>query len=218
MDYLSTIYSRKNKPKTKYPNLLAQYLYKNYIISNKKFLLETGCGRGDLLEEFRKIGIKVRGTDLLESAGNEYPKLKIFKNNIEKEKLPFVDECFDVVFSKSFVEHLYNPEIFFKESMRVLKKGGVLITLTPDWEVQTHKFFDDWTHKTPFTKITMNNLYEVSGFKEIKIEYFKQLPILWESSLLKKLSNLIAPLIKERENSKLRWIRERQILGIGKKL
>ena len=102
--------------------------------------------------------------------------------------------------------------------MRVLKKGGVLITLTPDWEVQMHKFFDDWTHKTPFTKITMNNLYEVSGFKEIKIEYFKQLPILWESSLFKKLSDLIAPLIKERENSKLRWIRERQILGIGKKL
>ena len=106
MDYLSTIYSRKNKPKTKYPNLLAQYLYKKYIISNKKILLETGCGRGDLLEEFRKIGIKVKGTDLLESAGNEYPKLEILKNNIEKEKLPFIDEYFDVVFSKSFVENI----------------------------------------------------------------------------------------------------------------
>ena len=65
MDYLSTVYSREEKPKTKYPKLLAEYIFNNFIGSTNKNLLETGCGRGDLLEEFRKIGLKVKGTDLL---------------------------------------------------------------------------------------------------------------------------------------------------------
>ena len=105
---------------------------------------------GDLLEEFRKLNLKVIGTDLLESAGKDYPLLKVFQNNIEKEALPFRSESVDIIFSKSFVEHLYNPKLFFDEAYRVLKKGGKLITLTPDWEVQTKKFYDDWTHKTRF--------------------------------------------------------------------
>ena len=181
MDYLTAVYSREEKPKTKYPRLLAEYLFGSFIKSTDKSLLETGCGRGDMLEEFRKIGLKVQGTDLLKSAGLEYEKLEIVRNNIELEKLPFEDSSFDVIFSKSFVEHLYKPDIFFNEAMRVLKKNGILITLTPDWEVQVKKFYDDWTHKTPFTKVTLSNLYRVSGFSNIKVKYFKQLPILWKS-------------------------------------
>ena len=217
MDYLSTLYSRKEKPKTNYPKFLVKYLFDKYIINSNKIFLETGCGRGDLLYEFKKYGLKVMGTDLLKSAGNDYPDIEVIENNIENEKLPYDNNSIDVIFSKSFVEHLYNPKLFFDEAYRVLKSGGIIITLTPDWEVQTRKFFDDWTHKTPFTKETMKNLYKVSDFEIVEIKYFKQLPILWDNTILYKLSNLVAFFIRERESSKLRWIRERQILGIAKK-
>ena len=63
----------------------------------------------------------------------------------------------------------------------------------------------------------MENLYTVSKFKIIEINYFKQLPLLWKNKTLNKLSYLLAPIIPEREKSKLRWIRERQILGVGTK-
>tara|TARA_B100000989_G_C19530186_1_gene469207 strand:+ start:868 stop:1521 length:654 start_codon:yes stop_codon:yes gene_type:complete len=215
LDYLSTLYSRKDKPKTKYPSILAKYLFKKYIKDSNKSFLETGCGRGDLLEEFRKLNLNVIGTDLLESAGKDYPLLTVFQNNIEKDALPFRTESIDIIFSKSFVEHLYNPKLFFDEAYRVLKKEGMLITLTPDWEVQTKKFYDDWTHKTPFSKETMKNLYKVSNFKELEISYFKQLPWLWENKFLFFLSNIVSPFIREREKTNLRWVRERQILGIG---
>ena len=215
MDYLSIVYSRKERPKTKYPALLANELTRKYIIKKDASFLEIGCGNCDLLNEFSLLGVKVTGTDLLSSAGNDYPNIKVYKNDIEKEKLAFEDESFDIVFSKSVVEHLYNPQVYFEEAYRVLRRNGRLITLTPDWEVQKNKFYDDWTHKTPFSKVTMTRLYELSGFSILEIEYFKQLPILWRSKILYKLSNFFAPIIFEREQSKLRWIRERQILGIG---
>ena len=215
MDYLSIVYSRDKKPKTKYPSKLAYYLFKKFIKDSNKKFLEIGCGNCDLLSEFKSIGLEVTGTDLLKSAGKDYHDINIIQNNIEKQPLPFPDETFDCIFSKSVVEHIYNPQSYFTEAKRVLKKNGVLITLTPDWEVQKNKFFDDWTHKTPFSKVTMERLYYLSEFRSIEINYFKQLPILWENKTLNFLSNLLAPLIMEREESKLRWIRERQILGVG---
>ena len=215
MDYLSTVYSRLERPKTKYPKKLAYKLFKDYIKRKNCNFLEVGCGNCDLLNEFSKIGLDVVGTDLLKSAGREYPHIKVFQNNIEQEKLPFSDESIDFIFSKSVVEHIYNPQIYFEETYRVLKKGGALITLTPDWEVQKNKFFDDWTHKTPFSIVTMERLYNLAGFKFNEVKYFKQLPILWNNKLLSFISNMLAPFIMEREKSKLRWIRERQILGIG---
>ena len=215
MDYLSTVYSRKEKPKTSYPEKLAKKIFKDHIKYKKGLFLEVGCGNYDLLNEFSKIGLNVVGTDLLSTAGKDYKEIEVYKNDIERENLPFSDESIDYVFSKSVVEHLYNPQIYFNEVFRVLKNNGKLITLTPDWEVQKNKFYDDWTHKTPFSIITMNRLYKLAGFKEYKIEYFKQLPILFYNKLLLTLSNVFAPFIKEREESKLRWIMERQILGVG---
>ena len=57
-----------------------------------------------------------------------------------------------IIFSqKSFVEHFYQPEYLFIEMSRVLKENGFLITLTPDWEDNFKMFYDDFTHKRPFT-------------------------------------------------------------------
>ncbi len=215
MDYLSIVYDRKLKPKTSYPSLLAREVFRRFNLKKGSSFLEIGCGNGDLLNEFMLLGLNVSGTDLLSSAGMDYPELKIVQNDIEREPLPFESNSQDVIFSKSVVEHIYNPECLFNEALRVLKPGGILITLTPDWELQTKKFFDDWTHKTPFTIVTMERLYSLAGFVSLKIEYFKQLPILWNKKFLLKISNILALFIREREKTKLRWIRERQILGCG---
>ena len=45
-----------------------------------------------------------------------------------KENLPYGEDIFDVIFSKSVIEHLYYPENLF-EAKKILKHGGLLITM-----------------------------------------------------------------------------------------
>ena len=65
--------------------------------------------------------------------------------NLEKDTFPYPDNCFDVIYHKSLLEHLREPESFMRESYRVLKPGGLFLSLVPDWESNYKTYFDDYT-------------------------------------------------------------------------
>ena len=117
--------------------------------------------RGEFLSNFQKLGLDVTGVDISPEAktfGHDFEKVSIC--DIETEKLPFKDDTFDIIYSKSFIEHLYYPERYLKEAYRVLKPGGILLTLVPDWESNYKIYFDDFTHRTPFTIISLRDAYK----------------------------------------------------------
>ena len=164
------------------------------------------------------------GIDFSNFAIKHCPKARINVIDIEKENIPYPDNTFDVVFSKSFVEHFYYPEKIFNEAYRVLKPGGTIITLTPEWQYIYKSFFEDFTHRTPFTNISLKNIQAMSGFKDIKVESFKQLPILFENSLFSKIfsffSFLTRILVPEKLRMKNKWIRfskEIMLLSVSRK-
>ena len=75
------------------------------------------------------------------------------------------------------------------------------------------------THRTPFTKVSLEDAYEIYGFKEVNIFKFRQLPIVWKYPLLNYFCALITPFIPVRTKKKfLRWSRELMLVGIGKKI
>jgi len=216
-DYINVVYDISEKPKTDYPARLVNYLAQRYSITAGKKLLEIGCGRGDFLSEFSKI-CYARGVDRSGSAKNLSPDLEIITCDLEKEEMPFEDDSFDFVYSKSVIEHFGDPECYMKQVKRVLKPGGTLITLCPDWESNMQIYFDDHTHKTPFTLYAINDLYKIYDMKEIAVEKFIQLPAVWKYPALKYLCKIIAAAFPHRMNNKfIRFSKELMILASGKK-
>ena len=183
-------------------------------------LLDVGCGRGDFLKGFKGLGLDARGIDCEKSHSRISRDIDVKYSDIEKSPFPFDDEMFDVVFSKSVIEHLFDPENFMKECRRVLKPCGRIIIMTPDWISQMKIFFDDYTHRQPYTVTGIGDILRIFGFKKTTAEIFYQLPVLWKYPVLKALSRLLALFVPVTTKSRIkfsRWSVELMILGTGVK-
>lgn len=207
--YLSVIYDLQRKPLTKYPYFLTKYLIDRYTIKRNSILLEIGCGRCDFLNEFLNQGMNCYGVDKDDEASVFFKSKNFFNVDLEKNKLPFEDNYFDVIFTKSFVEHFYYPEKIFQEIHRVLKPGGLVITLTPDWENIYKIFYEDFTHRTPFTLNSLKDIHLMNNFNDVKVEKFKQLPILWSKNVFSNIFKIISKIteILPDKFKNYKWVR-----------
>jgi len=119
-DYIKIVYNEHERPITKYPEQLTEYLFYRFKMKKGDKLLDNGCGRGDFLFGFAIQGLECYGTDISGYLKEiDLKGVKFFLCDIEKEKLPFDDNFFDIVFTKSVIEHFYDPNNFMKECYRV---------------------------------------------------------------------------------------------------
>lgn len=217
-DYLNIEYSEKNRPLTDYPGKLAAHLYREFGMKPGMKLLEAGCGRGEFLRHFKNLALDVYGLDRSPEAPNYQPDIPIALSDIEKDGIPFPDSTFDVVYSKSLLEHFSNPEHYISEAKRVLKPGGLLLTLVPDWESNYKIYFDDFTHRTPFSAVSLDSLYRSFELEGIKISKFRQLPVVWKFPILNYVCAVLAPFVPVRTKIPFfRWSRELMLVGVGEK-
>ena len=210
-NYLDIKYDSKKIPISNvYPEKLVNYLVDRFSIKENQKLLEPGFGRGEFLSKFAEKKIDCYGFD-----NSHYSKLdkinlnaKITNVDILKENFPYEDNFFDVIYSKSFIEHFYYPEKLFSEFYRVLKPGGKIISLTPDWKTVYKMFYEDFTHRTPFTLESLRDIHAFAGFKNFQSEKFLQLPILWnKNKFLLFFSILTKYLVPIFFKKKFKWVR-----------
>lgn len=213
-NYVEVAYQVSEKPFGEYPLQLAKYLMSKYSLQRNMKILDNGCGRGEFLHAFSVLGMQVEGADI----SNYCPQAKMV--DLNNEKLPFPDESFDVVFSKSVIEHISNTEHYMSEMKRVLKKGGLLLLLVPDWETQYFIFYQDPTHIHPYTRASIYKLLKMMEYENVESDKFIQLPCVWNNKILKGLSyslRLFGPVKKIYKNKFIRFSRELMILGSGRK-
>ena len=227
-DYLDIKYDEKNKPFTDFPYNLAKHLLEKFKIKKGNKLLEIGCGRCEMLNSFGKLGLDISAVDISERVKNYVPKnisrLEIL--DITKEKLPFDDNGFDIIFTKSVIEHIHDPTHLMKEIYRILKPGGIIIVLTPDWVSQMNMFYEDPTHVHPYQPKGLEDLLTISGYKKTNSEIFYYHELLWKSFFWRFIAAILRKCISAKRGRDLtnstkiklfRWSVEKQILGYGYK-
>lgn len=219
-DYISVQYDEKLRPITTYPEKLAKRLCELHEIPPNAKLLEVGAGRPDVLKGYKRLGVDVFGCDISDASRaackDEGIPFKLV--DFVKNPLPYRENSFDVVYSKSVIEHMPKALEFVLECRRVLKPGGLFLALTPDWNANFKTFFDDFTHVRPMTRRSMKLILGVADFVEIESYRFRQLPITWNNPTLNALCASIAPFVPANTRKPFfRWSRELMLVGLGRK-
>ena len=182
--------------------------------------MDIGCGRGEFLNGFMRCGLHGYGVDRSFAAATLCPDAELLNADLENEALPFDDDFFDVVFSKSVIEHFYYPEQLMQDIYRVLKPGGLVITICPDWEFNVRIYFEDYTHRTPFMLSSLRDIQLIHGFDNVRCERFRQLPILWKHPWLLSLAELtrwVAPRFLKPHSKFVRFSKEIMLLSSSNK-
>jgi SAM-dependent methyltransferase len=86
--------------------------------------------------------------------------------------LPFPGGSLGTVFASNFFEHFTREEAsaILDETRRVLSPGGRLIAVQPNFRLEPARYFDDYTHRTPFTDRGFAGLAGSRGFEILHSE------------------------------------------------
>jgi len=101
------------------------------LLDPQQTLLDAGCG--DTLFLLKRYGPRVAfavGVDVVTSSEKLAGRAVVTLGDLAR--LPFKDASFDLIVSRSVVEHLENPVRVFKDLARTLKPGGKLVFTTPN--------------------------------------------------------------------------------------
>ncbi len=179
VDYLELTY--KHLPFTMYPYKLTEYLCKRFDIKKGSKILDVGCGRGEYIAGFLAKDMDAYGCDLSDYSLRCFPDL--LKNRFYKDSLLYLGFLFDydVIFSKSFFEHIFNYEDMIRCMYDKTKIGGLCIAMVPDYECCMKGFYGDFDHKKPWMQSSLKELFEWTGFKDVQCEKLLTYPPLWEN-------------------------------------
>ena len=202
-----SVYSRTIYPVSGegYAHKLCHYLYNRYLPTGRK-LLDIGCGKGDHMIAFAGLGMDSDGVDLLGDYGDQC--------DVSKDVFPYDCDTFDMIFSKSLLEHIGNPDHMLQEAKRVLKPGGIMVLMTPDWNSHHTHFWDDYTHQHPYTPKSLRDCITINGFDNAHSELFYQLPWLWSQPWLR----WVPPLVTACTTDGMKWKNNEQRNGQDRKL
>lgn len=137
------------------------FLYPRLSKLLKGYLLDVGCGIGDMLAHYpNSVGVDVN------SANVDYCRSRGLSSFVMPlDHIPFGDNSFDSVLLDNVLEHIALPCSILKEVRRVLRPGGVLLVGVPGLKGMMsdpdHKVFYDEQHLSQLA--TFNN-FEVDQF------------------------------------------------------
>ncbi len=135
-------------------------------------LLDVGCSSGVFLSEMKSLGWRAKGIEPSEKASRhakEKLSLDVACSDIDSYQ---AKEKFDVITMRMVLEHVYSPSKILKKVNSMLKDGGTLVLIVPDFSG-----FESWlygkyaytlqvpNHLFHFTPKTIRKYLRKAGFK-----------------------------------------------------
>lgn len=160
---------------------VARHIQKKYIPEDSR-VLDLGAGYCDFINHIKAA--ERHAVDIF-SKLDQYAADGV-KTHIGTctDLSEFDDDSLDVVFASNLFEHLTHQELLLtiSEIRRVLRKGGRLILLQPNFKYCYRTYFDDYTHLQIFTHEGMYDLLEMAGLR-IEDMHGRYLPVNMKSTL-----------------------------------
>jgi SAM-dependent methyltransferase len=138
-------------------------------------LLDVGCGEGQYLRRFDRLGWRAQGVDPdpVAGAAGRAQGLPIDEGDVESQH--YSGSTFDAVSMNHVIEHVFDPVTVLKEINRILKAGGRLVLVTPNVRSWGHdRFGEDWRGLEPprhlhiFTIAALRSLVARAGMKVVE--------------------------------------------------
>lgn len=143
-------------------------------------VLDVGCGRGFLLDAFRRRGWNVEGTEM--SAASSAHAREVLGIPVQVgplEALGIPGESFDAVTIWHVLEHVPTPASLLDEIHRILRPGGVLLVSVPNFGSPEARasgpawfHLDVPRHLVHFTPDTLVGALRGSGFEPLGTSWF----------------------------------------------
>jgi len=148
------------------------------IYGGSAFVVDVGCGRGELLEALRAEGVPARGIDV-NHAMVELCRMRGL-DAIEADALTGLlrqaDESIAGLVAIQVVEHFEPAYLvrFLETAYQKMQPGAPLIleTINPAcWMAFFETYIRDLTHQRPLHPDTLKYLVEASGFTSVDVQY-----------------------------------------------
>lgn len=119
-----------------------QWTFEQLRLTSGHAVLDVGCGTGEdvvamasmVAPEGRAVGLDASEVMVSEATQRHHLISKATFHQGDAQRLPFESQTFDAVRCERTLQHLDDPNRALSEMARILKPGGRVALIEPDWE------------------------------------------------------------------------------------
>lgn len=152
-------------------------------------ILDVGCGAGFFSILLAKSGYNVTGIDLTPAMIEEAKLLAQSQNCnaiftvMDAEALAFTDNSFDAVIARNVTWNLPHPDVAYKQWLRVLKPGGLLLNYDAEYARDHHRQLPAHNAHANVSKELLERCHRIYHMLDVSLY---ERPV-WDESLLTQL-------------------------------